>query len=404
MTILRLLWNILRSPAAPEPQPQTTEVVEPVIPTHQQGLLCLSVRGSAYAMGWQQGDACRTEIQALVAGFYERFAQGFGAWFYQQVLPSRLYYLWQFVPPVYQDELWGVAQGADLPLRDILLINFFDDVLNLLELGWATACSCSLVRDKNGQILLGRNLDYNSAVGQLVRPYQVLLRRYPNKGQASVSLGIVGQVGVLTAMNAAGLCLGSLTSPTRERSWQGLGVSLIYRHMLDHAATVQEARDRLAASQPVQGNNLVLADPNQAARVEFSSRQQVFTWLEETPLSITNHYLDANLAQTQTVLAHKTVDRASQLRQRRLCTLLPQVAERAELIAAMADIVWPGDTPLQNADPWQTGGVISNWGTLHTVIMTPSEQRWDWALGSGIQPIQTHDFHTSYPLASAPAT
>ncbi|NJK72746.1 MAG: hypothetical protein HC926_05720 [Synechococcaceae cyanobacterium SM2_3_60] len=405
---LRLFWNILRSPAAAEPRLDFTEVVEPVEVQSENCLSTLTLQGSHYGMGWQQGDACRAQIQAMVAGFYDRFAQGLWCVALSASLAAATVLSLAVCPAGLSSGALGVAQGAALPLRDILLINFFDDILNLLELGWATACSCSLVRvgqrpvgdHREGQILLSRNLDYNNAVGQLVRPYQVLLRRYPDQGQASVSLGIVGQVGVLTAMNAAGLCLGSLTSPTRDRTWQGLGVSLIYRHMLDQATTVQAALDILATSQPVQGNNLVLATPSQAARVEFSSRQQACTWLDTTPLSITNHYLDDSLASTQTVLARKTVDRASHLRQRRLCALLPQASDRAALIAAMTDTTWPDTTPLFNTNPWQTGGVVSNWGTLHTVIMTPSEQRWDWALGSGTEPIQRHNFNTSYPLAS----
>jgi hypothetical protein len=403
MALWPLLWNLARSPAAalpllPDCSAPETDIETARLQSHRWDIPVLQLEGSDYAMGWQQGRALRDSIRGLVQQFYQQFAQGLAATFYHRLLPGRLYHLWKAVPAPYRAELQGVADGAAMPLRDVLLINFFDDVLNLLELGWSSACTSVLLRGEGDRVLLGRNLDYTGPVGDLVRHFQVVLNRVPKRGRPTVSVAVAGQVGILTGMNDRGLSLGSMTAQTRERSWQGLGVSLLYRLLLDRCQTVTEAIASFQSFTPAQGNNLMLADPEWGARLEFTSRRCNVTHLENAPLAIANHYVDPALAATQTQLYHRTVAAASQERYQRLCQWGERHLTPTNLTAALTDWQLPPDDSRQELDFWRSGASVNGKGTLHSVVLDPSQRHLNIAIGLGESPIRVEDFAPYAPF------
>ncbi|MEO1131901.1 MAG: C45 family peptidase [Cyanobacteria bacterium J06639_1] len=411
------LWPILRNAIA---SPSASRPSEPSVPPSAPApaachtlagsnwqLPVLFVSGSDYDMGWQQGKTWKSLLHGLTGTFYNQLARGAGHLLFRRVLPSRLYHLWRFVPAPLQAEMQGMAVGAELPLSDILLINFFDDILNLLELGWATACSTVAVRDDRDRVVIGRNLDYYGPVGQIARPFQVAVRRSPRhpERRETLTIGIVGQVGALTGMNDAGLSVGTMTAMTRERTWNGLGVSLLYRDLLDRCGSVPEALDRFHAHQPVQGNSLLLADSKGAARVQFTSRRSRITHLEAAPLATANHFLDADLAASRSALHDRTLALGSHHRHRRLCELARAGMTEAELLTALTDVP-PASASQTGGDRWLTMSAINSRGTLHSAVLHPGDRAVRVALGSGERPIRPADFVTWQPFADAvePAT
>ncbi|MEO0854299.1 MAG: C45 family peptidase, partial [Cyanobacteria bacterium J06648_11] len=367
----------------------------------------LFVSGSDYEMGWQQGREWRSLLHGLTERFYDQLARGGGYWLFRHVLPSRLYHLWQFVPSHLQAEMQGMAAGAELPLADILLINFFDDVLNLLELGWATACTTVAVRTSGDRVVIGRNLDYYGPVGQIARPFHVAVRRSPcdPKRHATLTVGIVGQVGALTGMNDTGLSAGTMTAMTRERTWHGLGVSLLYRDLLEHSKAVPEALAQFHRYQPVQGNSLLLADRHTAARVQFTSRRSRVTHLVHEPLATANHFLDTELAATRTALHDRAMALGSYQRHSRLCELTRTGMTEAELLSALTDVP-PATSSNSGGDRWLTMSAINSRGTLHSAVLDPRNRSVCLAIGSGDRPIQPSDYVSWQPFAdiALPAT
>ncbi|WP_017327900.1 C45 family peptidase [Synechococcus sp. PCC 7336] len=401
MALWPLLWNVVQSPSAvppaltPQPVPDAEQTRQETLQAPDWSLPVLYLRGSHYEMGWQHGHQLKEPIRTLTQQFFSQFARGPAKLFYRHLVPGRLYHLWQAVPEPYRQELQGVADGAQLPLKDILLINFFDDVLNLLELGWAFACSTLVARGRGDRVLMGRNLDYNGPVGDLVRHFQAILVRQPDSGASTVSVAVAGQVGVLTGMNQAGLSLGSMTSQTHEQNWDGLGVSVLYRLLLDRCSTVSEALSAFDRHSPAQGNNLMLADASDGVRLEFTSRRRALSSLEDKPLGISNHYLDPQLAQTHTNLYRRVTASGSQSRYDRLRHWSVAMADRIEvdgLMQAMTDAQIAPDYPLGDCDPWWTSAAVNNWGTLHSAILDPHQRQLHIAIGLGKTPIQARDF------------
>ncbi|MEM6447225.1 MAG: C45 family peptidase [Cyanobacteria bacterium P01_D01_bin.123] len=411
------LWPVVRhvitSPKATAPlpwldstlPPEPAPVVELVGSNWQ--LPFLHVCGSDYEMGWQQGVAWKALLHEFADRFYNQLACGVGYWLFRHILPPRLYHLWTFVPQNLQAEMQGLAAGAELPLTDVLLINFFDDVLNLMELGWATACSTTAVRTDRDRVVVGRNLDYYGPVGQIARPFQVAVRRSPAAPDrhTSLTVGMVGHVGVLTGLNTAGLSLGTMTAMTREQTWHGLGVSLIYRDILDRCPTVPAALEHFHRYQPVQGNSLLLADTTTAARVQFTSQRSRITHLAEEPLIGTNHFLDIELAASRSALHDRTLARGSHQRYSRLCQLVRTGTTIADLLASLSDVPQAEASEPSTANPmatdrWLTMSAVNSRGTLHSAILEPSDCSIRLALGTGERPICPDDYRHWYPFAT----
>lgn len=411
MAVWPILWNIVRSPSASPPKlpsfsmSETGEDLARVdrLQSKRWELPVLYLRGSDYTIGYQQGRILQREIQALTAGFFEQFAQGPASLFYNYIAPSRLFHLFKAVPMRYQAELQGIADGAGIPLSSVLLINFFDDILNLLELGLAYSCSTVSARGGGNRALMGRNLDYNGEVGDLVRHYQAIVVRQPDNAPATASVTVAGQVGVLTGMNHHGLSLGSMTSQSSEQNWNGLGCSFLYRLMLDRASTVADAIAQFEKNVPAQGNNLMLADACSAARLEFTSARHRITHLGEGPMAMSNHFLDPDLAETHTDLYHRVTAPGSQSRYSRLFQW-SQASQSAlsvpDIITAMTDREITPEYPLGERDAWHTPGVVNNQGTLHSVVFDPQACSMHVSVGLGKQAIHSTDFELFQPFAA----
>ncbi|MEL7084166.1 MAG: C45 family peptidase [Cyanobacteria bacterium J06597_1] len=418
MGLWPVIRNVLSSPSARPPQlpslspsARASDASAPprvdTLTSDRWELPVLYLQGSDYEIGLQHGRILKAEIQALTQNFFDAFAQGAGKLFYNYIAPSRLYHLFKAVPERYQAELQGIADGAELPLSSVLLINFFDDILNLLELGWAYSCSTVVAKGTGDRPLMGRNLDYNGDVGNLVRHYQAIVVRQPDDAPATASVTVAGQAGILTGMNQHGLSLGSMTSQSTEQDWNGLGCSILYRLMLDRSSTVAEAIALFQASTPAQGNNLMLADANAGARVEFTSARHRITRLDRQPLGISNHFLDPDLAATHSELYHRVTAPGSLSRYSRLCSWSAaqssgggSALDVASITEAMTDRQIDPEFPLGDREAWHTSGVVSSQGTLHSVVFDPQHHSMHVAVGLGDVAIERSDFVPFQPFES----
>jgi len=217
------------------------------------------------------------------------------------------------IAPAYKREMQALARAADVPYREILLLNCVDDVLaNLAQLGelyGRLGCSAFAAmgqRTAEGELLVGRNLDYfvPSAAGEdawaatnYMKEHVVAIEYTPESGHPFVSVGWPGFIGVATGMSAAGLCLGSLTVSTR-RNWPfATPATFIYRDMLQDTETLSDAIHLLRQSPRAQGNNLLLGSGSEAdARVvEFTPWQFSVREPEDGWICTTNHYVSPEM-------------------------------------------------------------------------------------------------------------
>ena len=204
------------------------------------------------------------------------------------------------IPRELREEMRGVADGAQVPYRDILLINCFDDVLHALiqlnpllapllhhrfvkpVLGWlgapptplpapaGFACSSFVLTGEAsalGTPIHGRNLDYmvndgfvdpDEIVPARASPERRRVRGAPERGRAFASVAWPGFVGLVTALNADGLSLACLTSTVSRETANGTPLLLLYRLIAQYASTAGRGGVAAAGTRRTIGNNLTV--------------------------------------------------------------------------------------------------------------------------------------------------
>ena len=149
----------------------------------------IELSGSPRERGQRHGELLSREIRGLRRALLQylcRLTLGLGGLPLLGALEllGRLAF-WSRIPPRLQDELKGVAAGAQVNLSLVVLINVLDDLAN----NWP-ACSALAVgegRTSRGSYLIGRNLDYPVFVDVLV-DLQTLFLTSPDQGLPLASL------------------------------------------------------------------------------------------------------------------------------------------------------------------------------------------------------------------------
>lgn len=221
------------------------------------------------------------------------------------------------IPEGLKEEIRGISLGSDTSYADLLLMNTLDDVLNILRRlvpeTSSMACSSFAIfgdRTRDGELLHGRNLDYhfgrtplddNGAVARLLLRNTVLFAYHPADRTAFISISWPGLVGVTTAMNEAGLCLGNLTSYVRGTTPNGVPTAILYRTIVEQTTTLRNVGQLLRGARSTIGNNLIVSSgpENRAALFEITKDSVIEVAPEDGVLVATNHFVSPVLARRQ---------------------------------------------------------------------------------------------------------
>lgn len=359
----------------------------------------IGLAGRPCDLGRRHGELLAREIRLMrraLLHYFSRFTFYVGALPLFALLQSlaRLSF-WRYVPSRLREELQGVATGAGVGLPLVLLINSLDDIAN----NWPS-CSALAVgegRTSQGFYLAGRNLDYPVFVDVLV-DLQHLFFITLDKGRPLASLAWPGYVGVLTGMNRAGVALAQLTAMCRDHTLKGLPGGLRNRLALEQAATVPDLAARLLAHPATMGNNLLLANPQEACVLEISPRFSAVRRPVDGIITVTNHFQSEAMSPVKgsfprrpplAVLSpYHFTEAYSRARNARLLELAAgKVLGTADLQALLGD---PG---------------VTNPGTVNSVVFDPAE-RTLWIAAKRQPPVSRGDYREfrlwPRPLQSPP--
>ncbi|MFZ5451159.1 MAG: C45 family autoproteolytic acyltransferase/hydrolase [Thermodesulfobacteriota bacterium] len=331
-------------------------------------LRTLELTGSPRELGRRHGQALGSEIRALrraVLHYLARISLFGGALPLYALAVWLSKRFWPYIPPRFQEEMRGVAAGAQVGLGTILLLNVVDDLANNSPRCSALAAGGPYTPD--GFYLLGRNLDYPLFIGEMIK-HLTLFRLAPAQSLPLTSLAWPGYVGVCTGMNRAGVALAQLTSMSRDRSIRGVPAALRFRQVLEGGADVPTAASLILKAPGTIGNNLMLCGPKEAAGLEIAARQGVIRYPLVGLLLATNHYQSSPMAPLKgrfpprppfsPLTAYHFTEAYSQARLARLQELAGRTPLGAEKIQKIL------------ADPG-----IANAGTVVSVVFSPSEQK-----------------------------
>lgn len=207
----------------------------------------------------------------------------------------------------------------------------------------AFAPACSQVVVDTGTRALIRNYDYHPDLFEQV----VMSTRFADRAVLGTSDCLWG---LLDGMNSDGLAV-SLTFGGAKGYGPGFGIPLVVRYLLETAATVAEAVDRLSPLPISTSYNLTLTDPGGDTRTVYVAPGQQVE-VRDVPVA-TNHRFDRPEDP-----AHARRFRSVERRDHLLCLL--------------------GDRPHPDAvaghflrSPLRTGDYASGFGTLYTADYRP---------------------------------
>jgi predicted choloylglycine hydrolase len=197
-------------------------------------------------------------------------------------------------PPDQRQELEAIIK-AGIDRSPVVLGNTMFDLKKLF------ACSATIVtgqRSQNGDILVGRNLDFPN-LGYVHEFSLVTVYHSPGK-HAFASVGFPGLVGCLSGMNDAGLCLGVLEichvkNGEKRFDAGGMPFALCYRRILEECKTVEEAEKLLRSMKRTTLTSLAIADPKRAVVFEITPQSVVVRPPEDGICSCTNHFCTKEL-------------------------------------------------------------------------------------------------------------
>jgi hypothetical protein len=301
----------------------------------RDGFKVIELVGEPYERGRQHGTALRSEVRFFRDSLYRDllFKRGrtMGAAFTAVVygLAARMH---PHISRELREEMRGVADGAGVSYRDVLLFNCFDDVLHgLMQINpvlaplmnhrfvapilglRGMACSSFVVapeRARDGRPIHGRNLDYflndgfldpDGLVPKILRENVVVFVVRPDRGRPFASVAWPGYVGVVTALNADGVSLACLTSTVARETPNGVPLPLLYRLIAQYAGSLEEVEWLLRGARRTIGNNLTVASgmEGDARLFEFTPDRLAAIRPRDGMVTATNHFQDPRLAEAQ---------------------------------------------------------------------------------------------------------
>ncbi len=341
--------------------------------------------GDPYEMGLQQGRLLSESIRELVSQYlYGRLVKS-GAQHFWMLVQSRL--TEPRLPPSIRSELHGIADGAGLSYRDVLLLNTVPDQLALAHtvpdasllrglfspslpltgslslctsfVGWGSATD-------NGQLLLGHNVE--NAEGDVLRDQLVLVVRQPRSSAATVSLGLAGSVGIWAGMNERSLAVTLASSPSVDVKSVGQPLPILLRMSLETSGDLETLVGSVVSADRQYGGNVIAADGKapRAVAIELSAHQYALFdgAAHGGELVRTNHFVDSELSITQASAVDDGVKRASQERLGRVTDWMERNNGWIGVDKALAQLL--------DVSSWPEAGRTDS-RTLQSILFVPAD-------------------------------
>lgn len=262
-----------------------------------------------------------------------------------------------------EQEIEGLCGGFKERNRKLNLINDLD-VETLLKaahivgdafkaVGTNLACSTMVCKDNQGNITVGRNLDWPS-MGHFgkhlfIREYSVSPANSTERIKIK-TLTFPGYAGALTAWNDNGLLV-IINELGRVSRGQGMPYSIIAKRLVEECSSVEEAKTLIRKIQKetpcASSVSLILADMKHAAAVHFYPEDAIDYVVRdiqtEGALFVTNHYEnEAGQVVEKSICELKTVRRSDSMKQaceKHMQTDASQMVEEALKAAGVSNTI-----------------------------------------------------------------
>lgn len=203
------------------------------------GYRVLHVKGTPYAMGYQQGALLRDDIRENVRYLFDVKSKelrvelaGITLANPKKIIAGIAETQRKFIPERFFEEMKGIADGAGMDVQDVVIANFIPELFHCS--GFALCNSAT----KGGVLYHGRILDYGC--DWRLQDHAVLTVAEPIGKIPFVNVTYAGFIGSVTGMNAERISIGEMGGKGMGH-WDGIPMALLVRMVLEEADGLDRA-------------------------------------------------------------------------------------------------------------------------------------------------------------------
>ena len=203
------------------------------------GHAVLHVAGTPYEIGFQHGRLLRDRVHAVARYLLDVKAKDMtmewaGVSFVspQMVIGMIQATQQEFIPPWYDEELRGLADGSGVPLADIRTCNFIPELFHCSGFALSGAAT------GDDHTYHGRVLDYGC--DWKLQEHPVIVVAKPAGRIPFVNVTYAGFIGCVTGINAERISVGEMGGGGLGK-WRGVPMAILMREALEQATTLADA-------------------------------------------------------------------------------------------------------------------------------------------------------------------
>ena len=242
----------------------------------REGRTLLFLTGSAYEMGFQQGMLLRESIREYADTFWRAYGREVGRW-------PRWRSTWcarqnlKYLREEERAELLGIAEGADVPLQQVLQLNCGDALMTAARGASSTGTQFAVWGkiSADGNLIHARNIDGISC--GVAHRFIILAFHKPAQGYMFVTPQLAGSIAPMMALNEKGITVSTSPAFSRDASGRGVPFALLARKVAMQTASLTEAIDLIEAAPRLQtpGFQMMISDgkTNECVLVEMSAHR-----------------------------------------------------------------------------------------------------------------------------------
>ena len=265
--------------------------------TSVEPLQIVTVKGTHRELGGQIGEACAPKIQAMLTSYQEYF----------NLMYSQLRLRWkdailqaqknqpfmvEFLPQ-YLAELEGMAEGANVPLKELITLNCIEGITeDALHLK-CTSIAANEERTETGITLVGHNEDWLPEDEATV----YVLRAFPDEEPPFLALNYGGLLPAI-GFNASGIaqCCNSVY-PADARN--GVPRLLVARAVLGKTSLSKALKCTLMKKRAAGYNHLIADRNGELYNMEISANRFAAIYGEDGTIAHSNHYLNPKMQEVE---------------------------------------------------------------------------------------------------------
>ncbi len=206
----------------------------------------------------------------------------------------------QHIPTEYLEEIYAMSLSCSkaydaygTPYARQLNYHAAHDIGHTMQEYMLVGCSSFAAWGKesaDGGLIVGRNFDFY--VGDDFAKNKIVLFVNPDSGYKYASVTWPGMMGVVSGMNECGLAVTINAAKGAVPTSTAMPISLLVRHILQHAENIDEAMDIAKTCQTFVSESILVASARdkRAAVIEKTPKETLLYTADATHIICTNHY------------------------------------------------------------------------------------------------------------------